>query len=150
MNKTLLAAATAALAITGAHSGALAAGHAVPIGVILGFTGPIESLTPAMASGAELAMAEVTASGALLGGKALNSVRADSTCIDAAAATAAAGIAIEVGQNAISTPSMAFKPSFTESINVAAAAAVLFIFQLPAINGVLMMIQTLSHILNDK
>jgi branched-chain amino acid transport system substrate-binding protein len=27
--------------------------------VILGFTGPIESITPAMADGAELAMAEV-------------------------------------------------------------------------------------------
>ena len=31
----------------------------VKIGVILGFTGPIESLTPDMAAGAELAMKEV-------------------------------------------------------------------------------------------
>jgi branched-chain amino acid transport system substrate-binding protein len=72
-------------------SGAFAGGHAgIKIGVIFGFTGPIESLTPAMADGAEQAMAEVTESGKLLGGKAVSSVRADSTCIDSAAATAAA------------------------------------------------------------
>jgi branched-chain amino acid transport system substrate-binding protein len=56
----------------------------------LGFTGPIEALTPAMADGAEFAMAEVSSSGAFLGGKTVAPVRADSTCIDAAAATAAA------------------------------------------------------------
>ncbi|MDG1969672.1 MAG: ABC transporter substrate-binding protein [Paracoccaceae bacterium] len=67
-----------------------AAAHAVKIGVLLGFTGPIESMTPAMGAGAELAMKEVTDSKALLGGKALAPVRADITCIDAAAANAAA------------------------------------------------------------
>ena len=35
----------------------------IKIGIILGFTGPIESLTPAMAQGAEAAIAEVSASG---------------------------------------------------------------------------------------
>ena len=70
---------------------AFAGGHGeVKIGVILGFTGPIEALTPAMADGAEFAMAEVSSSGAFLGGKTVAPVRADSTCIDAAAATAAA------------------------------------------------------------
>ena len=71
---------------------AFADGHAgdVKIGVILGFTGPIESLTPSMADGAELAMAEVTESGLLLDGASVSSVRADSTCVDAGAATAAA------------------------------------------------------------
>ena len=64
--------------------------HEVKIGVILGFTGPIESLTPAMADSAELALKEVSDSGAFLGGKVLVPVRGDSTCIDAAAATAAA------------------------------------------------------------
>ena len=43
-----------------------------------------------MADGAELAMAEVTESGALLGGASVTSVRGDSTCIDAGAATAVA------------------------------------------------------------
>ena len=62
----------------------------IKIGVILGFTGPIESLTPTMASSAELAMKEVSDSGLLLGGAKVSSVRADSTCVDAGAATSAA------------------------------------------------------------
>ncbi len=62
----------------------------IKIGVILGFTGPIESLTPDMASGAELALSEASESGKLLGGKTIVSVRGDSTCIDAAAASSAA------------------------------------------------------------
>ena len=61
----------------------------VKIGVVLGYTGPIESLTPAMAAGAELAIAEVNDSGALLGGMQAAAVRADSTCVDSAAANAA-------------------------------------------------------------
>jgi len=88
MKKSLIA--SAALAATMLTGGAQADGHAVKIGVILGFTGPIESLTPQMADAAELAMSEVNDSGKLLGGKQLVSVRADSTCIDSAAATAAA------------------------------------------------------------
>jgi branched-chain amino acid transport system substrate-binding protein len=62
----------------------------IKLGVIYGFTGPIESLTGPMAAGAELAMKEVTDSGILLDGSTVTSVRADSTCIDSAAATAAA------------------------------------------------------------
>ena len=62
----------------------------VKIGVLLGFTGPIESLTPDMAAGAELAMKEATDSGAFMGGSSVTAVRGDSTCVDAAAATAAA------------------------------------------------------------
>ncbi|MEO0390904.1 MAG: ABC transporter substrate-binding protein [Pseudomonadota bacterium] len=88
MKHLMMGAATAALMA----SSAMAAGHAkeVKIGVILGFTGPIESLTPSMADGAELAMKEVTDSGLLLDGATVTPVRADSTCIDAGAATAAA------------------------------------------------------------
>ncbi len=88
MKKLLTAtAATALMAGT-----AFAGGHAkeVKLGVILGFTGPIESLTPSMADGAELAMQEVTDSGLLLDAATVTPVRADSTCIDAGAATAAA------------------------------------------------------------
>ncbi len=84
MKKLLLA--TTAVALT---SGAAMA-EDIKIGVILGFTGPIESLTPSMADAAELAMKEVTDSGALLGGSTVTSVRGDSTCIDAGAATAVA------------------------------------------------------------
>ncbi len=66
-----------------------ALGADVKLGVVLGYTGPIESLTPHMAAGAELAMKEVSDSGALLGGAKVVSVRADSTCGDSAAGSAA-------------------------------------------------------------
>jgi branched-chain amino acid transport system substrate-binding protein len=84
MRKLLLA--TTAVALTAGFASA----EEIKMGVIIGFTGPIESLTPDMADGAELAMAEANASGALLDGSTVTSVRADSTCIDAGAATAAA------------------------------------------------------------
>ncbi|MBE1281794.1 MAG: ABC transporter substrate-binding protein [Rhodobacteraceae bacterium] len=88
MKKLLMA--TAAVALTAGT--AFAGGHAkeVKLGVIMGFTGPIESLTPAMAAGAEVAMKEVTDSGLLLDAATVTPFRADSTCVDAAAATAAA------------------------------------------------------------
>tara|TARA_B100002003_G_scaffold77887_1_gene72855 strand:+ start:340 stop:1545 length:1206 start_codon:yes stop_codon:yes gene_type:complete len=76
--------------VTGAMLSGAAIADDVKIGIILGFTGPIESLTPAMAAGAELAIAEVNASGSFMGGTGITSIRADSTCIDSAAATAAA------------------------------------------------------------
>ena len=60
------------------------------VGVLMGFTGPIESLTPNIAAAAELAMKEASDSGAFLGGKKVVPVRGDSTCVDAAAAQAAA------------------------------------------------------------
>lgn len=88
MKNLLTATATAALMAGAAY--AESHGNEVKLGIILGFTGPIESLTPAMAAGAEMAMAEVTESGALMGGMKVTPVRADSTCVDSAAATAAA------------------------------------------------------------
>ena len=84
MKKFLLATAASVLVASAASA------ESIKIGVILGFTGPIESLTPSMADGAELAMKEVSDSGKLLGGSSVTSVRADSTCIDSGAATAAA------------------------------------------------------------
>jgi len=62
----------------------------IKMGIILGFTGPIESLTPAMANSAELAFKEASDSGKLLGGETISVERADSTCVDSAAATSAA------------------------------------------------------------
>ncbi|MDA8846541.1 ABC transporter substrate-binding protein [Candidatus Pelagibacter sp.] len=73
----------------------------VKMGIILGFTGPIESLTPAMAASAELAFKEASDSGSLLGGETISVVRADSTCVDSAAATAAAEGVIAQGVAAI-------------------------------------------------
>ena len=84
MKKLLLAgAATAALTGTGFA-------QEVKLGIILGFTGPLESLTQQMAGGAEIAIKEVSDSGKLLDGATVTGVRADSTCIDAGAATTAA------------------------------------------------------------
>jgi branched-chain amino acid transport system substrate-binding protein len=63
----------------------------IKIGILFGFTGPIETLTPPMAASVELAIKEVNDSGLLLDGQSkLVPLRADSTCIDSAAATAAA------------------------------------------------------------
>ncbi|WP_299837757.1 ABC transporter substrate-binding protein [uncultured Jannaschia sp.] len=83
--KKILLASVAALATTGAH----AQDESIKLGIVLGFTGPLESLAPGMAAGAEMAMEEVSGSGLLLDGTTIESVRGDSTCIDAAAATAA-------------------------------------------------------------
>jgi branched-chain amino acid transport system substrate-binding protein len=73
----------------------------IKMGIILGFTGPIESLTPAMANSAELAFNEASNSGKLLGGKKISVERADSTCVDSAAATTAAEGLISNGVVAI-------------------------------------------------
>ena len=83
MKKLLMAPAVTALFAGAAHA------EDIKLGVVIGFTGPIESLTGSMAAAAEMAMAEVTASGKLLGGSTVTSVRADSTCGDSAAGTAA-------------------------------------------------------------
>ena len=84
MKKLLMASAVLAVASAPAFAAD------IKIGVILGYTGPIESLTPDMAASAELAFKEINDSGLLLGGKMIESVRADSTCVDSAAATTAA------------------------------------------------------------
>ena len=73
----------------------------IKVGIILGFTGPIESLTPSMAASAELAFDEASDSGALLGGETIIPIRADSTCVDSAAATTAAEGLIAQGIAAI-------------------------------------------------
>ena len=73
----------------------------IKVGIILGFTGPIESLTPAMAASAELAFKEASDSGSLLSGSTIIVERADSTCVDSAAATSAAELLISGGINAI-------------------------------------------------
>ena len=86
MKKYILTAALmAVLTATG-----FAQSSVVKVGIILGFTGPIESLTQDMAPGAELAFKEASDSGLFLGGKTIKTIRGDSTCVDAAAATAVA------------------------------------------------------------
>lgn len=84
MKKLLLASAATAL-LAGAASA-----EDVKLGILIGFTGPIESLTGHMANAAELAVSEANASGKVANGMVFVPVRADSTCGDAAAGTAAA------------------------------------------------------------
>ena len=71
MKRILLATAASAMLATAATA------EPVNLGIILGFTGPLESITPGMAASAELAMKEATDSGKLPGGITLNPVRAD-------------------------------------------------------------------------
>jgi branched-chain amino acid transport system substrate-binding protein len=84
MKKLLLASAATAL------FAGTASAEDVKIGILIGFTGPIESLTGHMANAAEFAMAEANASGKVANGMVFVPVRGDSTCGDAAAATTAA------------------------------------------------------------
>ncbi|MEL6643693.1 MAG: ABC transporter substrate-binding protein [Pseudomonadota bacterium] len=86
--KRLLTATAASALMT---SAAFADGHTeVKLGVFLGFTGPIESLVAEMGPAAEFAIEEANASDNFLGGASVTSVRGDTTCVDAGAATAAA------------------------------------------------------------
>ena len=100
MKKILTAATIFALSL-GANAMAGSHSKTIKMGIILGFTGPIESLTPAMAASAELAFNEASESGSLLNGSKIEVVRADSTCVDSAAATAAAEGVISQGVAAI-------------------------------------------------
>ena len=99
MKKLLMATAASALVAGSAFAG----GHAkeVKLGILIGLTGPIESLTGPMAAGAELAMKEVTDSGLLLDGAKVTSIRADTGCIDNGLATSNAERLIADGVNGI-------------------------------------------------
>ena len=73
----------------------------IKVGIILGFTGPIESLTPDMRDGAKLAFSEASESGNLLDGETITVLIGDSTCTDNAAAIAAAEKLVADGAVAI-------------------------------------------------
>jgi branched-chain amino acid transport system substrate-binding protein len=84
MKRLLLATAATALVAGAAQA------EDVKVGVLLGFTGPLETTVPNMAAGAELAIKEVSDSGKFMGGSTVTPVRGDTTCVDAAAAQSAA------------------------------------------------------------
>ncbi len=96
MKKLLMATAATAL-----MAGSALAQTEVKLGVLFGFTGPIESLTGPMAAGAEMAMKEVTDSGALLDGATVTPLRADTGCIDNGLATSNAERLIADGINGL-------------------------------------------------
>lgn len=82
MKKLLIATAVTAL------SAGIASAEEIKLGTSLGFTGPLESMAPDMQNGAELAVKEINDSGKFLDGSTVTLVQGDSTCADAAAATA--------------------------------------------------------------
>ncbi|WP_428239908.1 ABC transporter substrate-binding protein [Gynuella sp.] len=59
----------------------------VKVGFLGAFTGPIESLTPPILSGAQLAMSHINSQGSLLDGQVMVMPTADTTCVDASAAS---------------------------------------------------------------
>lgn len=87
MNKRALvtAVAVSSLALTG-----MAQADEVKVGFLGGFTGGIESLTPPIFEGAQLAVAQVNEQGGILGGQTLVMPSGDTTCSDASAASNAA------------------------------------------------------------
>ncbi len=99
MKKLLLASTATALLATNAFADAHA--KEVKLGVLFGFTGPIESLTGPMSGGAEMAMKEVTDSGMFMDGTKVTSVRGDSGCIDNGLAVASAERMIADGVSGI-------------------------------------------------
>jgi len=79
-----MAIAASALSLAGA------AQAEVKIGFLGGFTGGIESLTPSIFAGAQLAVQQVNEQGGILGGQTLVMPSGDTTCGDASAASNAA------------------------------------------------------------
>ncbi|QFU08389.1 hypothetical protein PARPLA_02988 [Rhodobacteraceae bacterium THAF1] len=88
MKKLLIG--TAAIALTAGAAVAESHSDSLKMGVLLSFTGPIESLTPNMAAGAEMAISEASGDANFMDGMMVEPVRGDATCVDSAAATAAA------------------------------------------------------------
>ncbi|MGJ7459092.1 ABC transporter substrate-binding protein [Halomonas sp. MA07-2] len=86
MKKSILSMAIAASALTLAG----AAQAEVKVGFLGGFTGGIESLTPPIFDGAQLAVQQVNEQGGILGGQTLVMPSGDTTCGDASAASNAA------------------------------------------------------------
>lgn len=87
--KTLMKLALATTMMTSVASTAAVA-EEIKLAVMMGFTGPLESLMVSIGLGAELAISEVSDSGALLDGATVVAVRGDTTCVDASVATAVA------------------------------------------------------------
>jgi len=84
MKKLLMASAAAALMAGAAHA------EDVKLGILFGFTGPLESLSPDMAAGAEFAIKEINDAGGVLDGQMVSAVRGDTGCIDSSLAVASA------------------------------------------------------------
>lgn len=83
-NKIALVAALAATAtVASAQEGT------VKLGMLLAFTGPLETVTPGLSNAAELAVAHINAQGGILGGQTLELIAGDGACDSTTAANAA-------------------------------------------------------------
>jgi len=120
MKKTLLAAASV-LALT------TAAQAEVKIGILLGFTGGTESLSPDWAASAEIAVNEANESGLFLGGETITTVRGDTGCNDAQLATTSAERLITVDDVAAIVGAACSSASIPAATNVAIPNGVVMI-----------------------
>ena len=90
----------------------------VKIGIVLDFTGPIMSLTSAMASSANLAFKEASKSGSFLNGKTIKTIKADTKCVASVDATDSTNKIIRQGIVAIVGSAC---PKITEEILINSA-----------------------------
>lgn len=84
MKKLLMASAATVLMAGAAHA------EDVKLGILLGFDGPLESLAPDMAAGANMAIKEVNEAGNFLDGEVVSSVPGNTGCTDSNLAVASA------------------------------------------------------------
>jgi branched-chain amino acid transport system substrate-binding protein len=81
----------ASAALVAASSAASAqSAQDVKLGILFGFTGPLEQMSPPMAKAVQLVATQVNAQGGILNNGKLSFVQADDTCTDATAASNAA------------------------------------------------------------
>jgi len=83
--KKLLLATVASAALAGAASA-----EEIKLGVLVGFTGPLESIAPDMDAAVKMAAKEATDSGLLLDGSTVTTITADTGCVDANLSVASA------------------------------------------------------------
>ena len=135
MKKLLMSGVAALMALS---TQAMADGHVVKVGVLMGFTGPIESLTVGIAQGARIALEEANASGAMKGGMKFVVSAADTTCVDASAATASAERLINNENVAAIVGALCSGSTIASANNVAIPAGVVMVSPSstsPAITG---------------
>lgn len=99
----------------------------VKLGFLGGFTGPIESLTPPIYQGAQLAVSQVNAQGGILGGQTLSISSADTTCTDASAAINAADRMINTERVTAIVGALCSGATIAAANNVAVPAGVVMI-----------------------
>ena len=113
------------LATTAVMMAGMAQAEEIKMGISLGFTGPLESMSPTMAAGAELAMKEVSDSGLLLDGDI--EVEKDRVAAQHAFFKAAGAPCIVYGETArsvqgIKSAPLSTKPKLTEAETAAYGA----------------------------